>query len=244
MTARPFNSRDALIDDWTAQDTWRIFRIMAEFVEAFETMAGLDRPAVSVFGSARVLPGSPTYEMAREVSRKLAEAGFAVITGGGPGAMEAANLGAREGQGTSIGLNIRLPHEQAPNPYQDLALDFRYFFIRKVTFVKYASAFVILPGGFGTLDELSEALTLIQTKKILPFPVVLVGREFWAGLLDWLRTTLAADGMIAAGDLELMTIVDSIDEAVELVCREYDQVCRERGQPVRLSRQARGERKG
>jgi len=234
--------RDALIDDWTAQDTWRVFRIMAEFVEAFETMADLDRPAVSVFGSARVLPGSPTYELAREVSRKLAEAGFAVITGGGPGAMEAGNLGAREGGGTSIGLNIRLPHEQAPNPYQDIALDFRYFFIRKVTFVKYACAFVILPGGFGTLDELSEALTLIQTKKILPFPVVLLGREFWSGLLDWFRNTIAAQGMIAIDDLKLMTIVDSVDQAVELVCREYDQVRRERGQPERAPRRVQSQR--
>jgi uncharacterized protein (TIGR00730 family) len=197
-------------------DTWRTLRILSEFVDGFEALAEVG-PAVTVFGSARSLPGEPTYELARVIGRQLAEAGFAVITGGGPGAMEAANRGCQEGGGLSVGCNIELPHEQGLNPYLDLSIEFRYFFARKTMFVKYADAFVILPGGLGTLDELFEALTLIQTGKIRHFPVVLMGTAFWGGLIEWMRATQVPAGTIAAADLKLFHLTDDPAEAVAII---------------------------
>ena len=177
-----------VIDDFTSRDTWRIFRIIAEFVEGFEMLAKIP-PAVAIFGSARTPPGSPGYELGQAIASILAQNGYSIITGGGPGIMEAANKGAAEAGAASVGLNIELPLEQKPNIYGNKLLNFRYFFVRKVMFVKYSIAFVILPGGFGTLDELFEAITLIQTRKIKPFPVILVGKEYWKGLLDWIGDT-------------------------------------------------------
>jgi uncharacterized protein (TIGR00730 family) len=189
-------------------------RIAAEFLEGFKAVERIDRPAVSVFGSARVAEGHPAYAAARETGRRLAEAGFAVVTGGGPGVMEAANRGAREGGGLSIGFNIELPHEQGSNPYLDIHVTFRHFYVRKTMFVKAAEGFVIFPGGFGTLDELFEALTLIQTGKVLHFPVVLFDSDYWEPMLDWIRERLLAEGMISPGDVELLHVTDSVDEAV------------------------------
>ena len=197
-------------------DPWRALRILSEFVDGFDAMAAVG-PAVTVFGSARTAPESPEYELARKIGRKLAEAGYAVITGGGPGTMEAANRGCREGGGLSVGCNIELPHEQESNQYVDLGVEFRYFFARKVMFVKYADGFVILPGGFGTMDELFEALTLIQTGKVRHFPVVLVGSDYWSGLVDWIRGTLVARGTVSAADLDILRITDDPDEVVRLV---------------------------
>lgn len=197
-------------------DPWRALRILSEFVDGFDAMASVGR-AVTVFGSARVKEGSHEYELARTIGRKLAEAGYAVITGGGPGTMEAANRGCREGGGLSVGCNIELPHEQALNPYVDLGVEFRYFFARKTMFVKYADGFVILPGGFGTMDELFEALTLIQTRKVRHFPVVLVGSAYWRGLLDWARDTLLVHGTISPEDLELVQVTDDPDEVVRIM---------------------------
>jgi uncharacterized protein (TIGR00730 family) len=194
----------------------RLQRIDEELVRGFDALSGVSG-AVSVFGSARIRAGHPDYELARLIARRLGEAGFAIITGGGPGIMEAANRGAREAGATSVGLNIELPFEQAPNAYQDIALRFHYFFTRKLMFVRYATAFVALPGGFGTLDELFEALVLIETRKIRHFPVVLVRTEFWAGLLDWLRAGLAAEALIAPADLALIATTDDPDEVVALV---------------------------
>jgi uncharacterized protein (TIGR00730 family) len=194
----------------------RLERIRAELVTGYDALAHLGS-AVSVFGSARTPPEHPDYALARATARRLGEAGLAVITGGGPGIMEAANRGAKEAGATSVGLNIELPFEQAPNPYQDIALRFHYFFTRKVMFVRYASAFVVFPGGFGTLDELFEALLLIQTGKIRHFPVVLLQSSFWAGMTGWLRERVAADGMIAPSDLDLLTETDDPDEVVALV---------------------------
>ncbi len=198
------------------EDPWRVLRIMSEFVDGFDALAEVG-PAVTVFGSARATEGSPIYEQAREIGRTLARDGWAVITGGGPGVMEAANRGCQEAGGLSIGCNIELPHEQSVNAYIDVAIEFRYFFARKTMFVKYADAFVILPGGFGTLDELFEALTLIQTGKIRHFPVVLVGTEYWAGLLAWARETLMADGTVSEADLALLTVTDDPDEVCRVV---------------------------
>lgn len=203
-----------VIDEITAKDTWRIFRIMSELVEGFDTLSKVG-PAVSIFGSARTKPEDPDYKMAEELAFKLAERGFAVITGGGPGMMEAANKGAKRAGGTSIGLNIRLPHEQAANPFQTVSLDFRYFFLRKLMFIKYAMSFVMMPGGFGTLDELFEALTLIQTLRIKRFPVYLVDSKFWGPLFDWMKTTLLQRGLVSAKDLRLFSIVDDTDRLVE-----------------------------
>jgi hypothetical protein len=197
-------------------DPWRALRILSEFVEGFDAMADVG-PAITVFGSARVHEGSPAYDQAREIGRLLAKAGYAVITGGGPGVMEAANRGCQEGGGLSVGCNIELPHEQDINPYVDLGVEFRYFFARKVMFVKYADGFVIMPGGFGTMDELFEALTLIQTGKIRHFPVVLVGSKFFGGLVDFIRATLLDQGMIAATDVDLVSITDDPAEAVRMV---------------------------
>jgi uncharacterized protein (TIGR00730 family) len=197
-------------------DDERLQRVHDELAGGFAALAGVER-GVSVFGSARILPEHPDCELARTTARRLAEAGFAIITGGGPGIMEAANRGAQEGGGTSVGLNIDLPFEQAANAYQDIELRFHYFFTRKVMFVRYASAFVVFPGGFGTLDELFEALLLIQTGKVRHFPVVLVGTEFWTGLLAWLRERVAAEALIAPTDLDLIALTDSPDEVVALV---------------------------
>ena len=200
-------------------DPWRALRILSEFVEGFDALASVG-PAVTIFGSARVPEGAPDYELARGIARRLAEHGFAIITGGGPGIMEAANRGCREGGGLSIGCNIELPHEQGLNAYVDLGVEFKYFFARKTMFVKYADAFVILPGGFGTLDELFEALTLIQTGKIRDFPVVLVGSAYWQGLIDWMRATQVAAGTITENDVALLKVTDDPDEVAEII-RQY-----------------------
>jgi uncharacterized protein (TIGR00730 family) len=199
-------------------DEERLERIRGEMGEGFVALAGVTR-AVSLFGSARTLPEDPDYEVAREVARMLGEAGFAIITGGGPGTMQAANQGARDVGAQSIGLNIQLPFEQRFNPYVDIALRFHYFFTRKVMFVRYSSAFLVLPGGFGTMDEMFEALTLIQTGKVLHFPVVLLGNHYWSGLLDWLRATMLAEGKISAGDIDLLQIADDPAHAVAIVER-------------------------
>lgn len=203
-----------------ALDSWRVFRIMGEFVEGFEAMTG-QGPCVSVFGSARVRPGDAMYQLCVETARQLGEAGFGIITGGGPGMMEAANRGAREAGVASIGCNIELPFEQGTNPFVDLAVDFRYFFVRKTMFVKYADAFVIFPGGFGTMDELFEALTLIQTGKVRNFPVVLVGTEYWGGMVDWIRDRMLAERKVSPDDLDLLYLTDDPAEVVEHVVRRY-----------------------
>ncbi|NNM45911.1 TIGR00730 family Rossman fold protein [Knoellia koreensis] len=202
--------------DWVHTDPWRVLRIQSEFVEGFGALAELG-PAVSVFGSARTKPDSPFYELGTEVGRRLVEAGYAVITGGGPGAMEAANKGARDAGGDSVGLGIELPFEQGLNEYVNLGVNFRYFFARKTMFVKYAQGFIVLPGGFGTLDELFEAITLVQTQKVTSFPIVLMGREYWSGLFEWLRGTLLAEGMVAAKDIDLLHLTDSVDEAIDII---------------------------
>ena len=202
--------------DWLHNDPWRVLRIQSEFVEGFGTLAELG-PAVSVFGSARTTPDHPTYELGVRVGRALVEAGFAVITGGGPGAMEAANKGAWEAGGVSVGLGIELPFESGLNPYVDLGVNFRYFFARKTMFVKYAQGFIVLPGGFGTLDELFEALTLVQTRKVTSFPIVLMGTDYWGGVLDWLRSTALDRGTVNAADLDLFCLTDDVDEAVRHV---------------------------
>lgn len=203
-------------DEFRRTDPWRVFRIMGEFVEGFDELATVTR-GVSFFGSARISAGDHYYEAARETASLFAQAGFAVITGGGPGIMEAANKGAFEGGGTSIGCNIELPHEQKPNPYQTLSLKFKYFFVRKMMFVKYSTAFIIFPGGFGTLDEMFEALTLIQTHKIRDFPVVLYGSEYWQELLEWVKNSMLARRMISERDLRLLHLTDSPAHAVEIV---------------------------
>ncbi len=202
--------------DWVHSDPWRVLRIQAEFVEGFGALAELG-PAISVFGSARFKPGEPEYVLAERVAAGLVKAGFAVITGGGPGVMEGANKGAAQAGGTSVGLGIELPFEQGMNRFVELGVNFRYFFARKTMFVKYANGFVVLPGGFGTFDELFEALTLVQTRKVRQFPVVLVGVDYWSGLLDWLRDTVLARGAISPPDLDLLKLTDDPDEAVRLV---------------------------
>jgi uncharacterized protein (TIGR00730 family) len=200
-------------------------RIADEFLEGFETVAGIEKPAVSIFGSARLRPGHPTYQAAVETGRRFAAAGFTVVTGGGPGIMEAANRGAQEGGGVSVGFNIELPHEQESNPYLDVSLTFRHFYARKTMFVKAAEGFVIFPGGFGTLDELFEALTLIQTGKVLHFPVVLFDSAYWRGLLDWIQGRLLAEGMISANDQELLVVTDAPAQAVAAVVTCYERRC-------------------
>jgi len=202
----------------SGEETWRIFRIMSEFVDGFESLREVG-PAISIFGSARTPKTDWSYKCAMEVAEKLAQRGFTVISGGGFGIMEAANRGARNGKGISVGLNINLPHEQHPNRYQDIPIMFRYFFVRKVMFVKYAAGYVIMPGGFGTLDELFEALTLIQTDKIHKFPVVLMGKYFWEGLLQWMHNTLEKQGMISPEDMNLFHLTDDPDEAVEYIIK-------------------------
>lgn len=209
-----------------AKEPWRIFRIVSEFVDGIDAMRDV-KPAVSIFGSARTCRGDRWYGAARKLAKELAKRGLSIVTGGGPGIMEAANRGAQDGGGRSIGLNIQLPVEQSPNAYQDLELHFRYFFVRKFHFVKHSSAFVIFPGGFGTMDEMFEALTLIQTHKIAELPVVLIGRSYWRGLLDWMRTTMQADGYVSRSDLDLFHLTDDLDEAAELIDR-----CVLRGEPL------------
>jgi uncharacterized protein (TIGR00730 family) len=203
------------------QEAWRVLGIMSEFTIATERLRGI-RPAVSVFGSARIREGHPYYEKAREVSRRLSDAGFAVISGGGPGLMEAANKGAFAGRSPAIGLNILLPKEQASNSYQDVSVDFRYFFARKMMFVRFASAYVVLPGGFGTLDELSECLTLVQTGKSRRIPIILVGAPFWRGFVDWVRDRLVGEGMIDADDVKLMQLIEEPAEIVEAIFNFYE----------------------
>jgi len=223
------------IEDFTTNDTWRLFRIMAEFVDGFEEMNGHDphtanfqQPAVTIFGSARTSPDHPFYEAAELCARLLVQDGFAVITGGGPGIMEAANKGAIEAGGKSIGLNIDLPMEQKPNEYIGNLINFRYFFCRKVMFVKYAAAFIIFPGGMGTMDELFESLTLIQTQRIQRFPVVLYGRSYWKGLLDWMQETMLAEKCISPGDMDLFTLVDDPADVAAIAKSCYDQQCQAR----------------
>jgi uncharacterized protein (TIGR00730 family) len=220
-TIPPVTADERLLDsrrraDWKTRDAWRALRILSEFVEGFDSLADLPR-AVSVFGSARSKPGSPECELAERLGAALARAGYAVITGGGPGVMEAANKGATEAGGLSVGLGIELPFEQGLNPWVDIGIDFRYFFARKTMFVKYAQAFVVLPGGFGTMDELFEALTLVQTRKVTRFPVVMMGSAYWHGLLTWLRDTMQAEGKIGPEDLDLLFVTDDVDEAVRHV---------------------------
>jgi uncharacterized protein (TIGR00730 family) len=204
-----------------SRESWKIFQIMAEFVEGFETLAQI-RPSVSIFGSARTAPEHPYYALAEEIARKLSDAGFSVVSGGGPGIMEAVNKGAYAGRSASVGLNIKLPHEQNENPYQDLSLTFQHFFARKVMFVKYAAAYVILPGGFGTLDELMEILTLVQTGKSRQIPVILVHKPFWSGLIDWFKTTLVKEGVISATDLDLFVVLDKPQDVLDAIFRYYE----------------------
>lgn len=209
--------RPNLDADWTNGDPWRVLRIMGEFVDGFESLADIGKKAVTVFGSARVQPGSEFYQLGEEVGKAFAEAGYTVITGGGPGLMEAASKGAHENGGLSVGLGIELPHEQGMNQYIDLGIEFRYFFVRKTMFVKYAQAFVVLPGGFGTLDELFEAITLVQTHKIKQFPIVLVGKDYWSGLLGWIRDGLVAQGMVDLEETGIIQVVDTAAEAQRIV---------------------------
>jgi uncharacterized protein (TIGR00730 family) len=217
--------------DFTRTDPWRVMRIMGEFIEGFDTLASVDK-AVTIFGSARIGPDDPHYDAAMETARLLAEAGFAIITGAGPGIMEAANKGARIGGGRSIGCNIELPFEQGSNPYVDTLVNFRYFFVRKTMFIKYSVAFVIFPGGFGTLDELFEALTHIQTGKIYRFPVILFGRYYWAGLLRWLQARVLTEGKISEGDLDLMLVTDDPAEAVHAILTAYKSLGKTAGQQI------------
>ncbi len=207
-------------ENFAQEETWRIFRIMSEFVEGFEMLSKVEK-AVSLFGSSRTNPHSEYYKLAEEIAYLLAKEGYAIITGSGPGLMEAANKGTRRAKGLSIGLNIQIPAEQKPNQYVDLVLDFRYFFVRKVMFVKYAKAFVILPGGYGTLDELTEALNLIQTERIPKFPVILCNREYWKGMLDWLKETVLKKGHISQEDLDIFKVVDEPKEVVGAIRKFY-----------------------
>jgi uncharacterized protein (TIGR00730 family) len=206
---------------WSARESWRVFGIMAEFVEATERLAAV-RPAVSIFGSSRTPPDHPYYALAEVIARKLSDAGFTVISGGGPGLMEAANKGAYFGKSLSVGLNIQLPHEQQANPYQDISQTFRHFFSRKVMFVRFASAYVVMPGGFGTLDELMEALTLVQTRKSRRIPIILVGTEYWGGLVTWMRERLVTEKMIDPEDMDLIQLIDEPAQVVEAIFTHYE----------------------
>jgi uncharacterized protein (TIGR00730 family) len=226
LAPRPAGERQA----FTSSDPWRALRILGEFVEGFDALSDLDW-AVTIFGSARLKPGTPWYEKAVETGRKFGEANFAVITGGGPGVMEGANKGAKAAGTVSVGLNIELPHEQESNPYLTRGIQFRYFFVRKMMFVKYSRGFVVLPGGFGTLDELFEALTLIQTSRIRDFPVVLMGRDYWSGLVQWLTGTVAREHMISPEDLHLFHVTDDPADAVDFVLERVRlQILEERGE--------------
>ncbi|MFP5419057.1 MAG: TIGR00730 family Rossman fold protein [Gammaproteobacteria bacterium] len=218
ISADPARSAE---NEYSARESWRMLGIMAEFVEATERLASI-RPAVSIFGSARTPADHAYYMLTEDIARKLSDSGFSVISGGGPGIMEAANKGAYFGKSPSIGLNIQLPHEQTGNPYQDISQTFKHFFARKVMFVKFAAAYVVMPGGFGTLDELSEALTLVQTGKIARIPIILVGSGFWSGLVEWFRGTLTEEGMISPDDMELIQIIDHPQEVVDAIFNHYE----------------------
>ncbi|MDD4273131.1 MAG: TIGR00730 family Rossman fold protein [Desulfobacter postgatei] len=209
------------IDDFKSGESWRLFKIMGEFVEGIDELHDLG-PAVSIFGSSRTTKGHPDYETARKTAACFAAGGYAVITGGGPGIMEAANMGALEQNGESVGLKITLPFEEKSNAYMTRSLDFNYFFIRKVMFVKYAQAYIIMPGGLGTMDEMFETLTLVQTRRIRKMPVILMNKEFWAGLLDWIKKSLAATGLISAEDMELFSLVDTPEQALKIVNNFYN----------------------
>ena len=209
-------------DTLLTRESWKIFQILAEFVEGFERLARI-RPSVSIFGSARTKPDHPYYQLTEQIARSLSDAGFSVVSGGGPGIMEAANKGAYAGKSPSIGLNIQLPHEQSGNPYQDISLTFRHFFARKVMFVKYAAAYVVIPGGFGTLDETAEILTLVQTGKTRRIPIILVNSAFWGGLVEWLQAKLVGEGMIDEADLDLFQVLDKPEEVVDAIFRHYEQ---------------------
>ncbi|MBN2516651.1 MAG: TIGR00730 family Rossman fold protein [Deltaproteobacteria bacterium] len=213
------DEKQYLVDALSIDESWRVFRIMAEFVDAIEELSKI-KHAVSIFGSARATPLDMYYQKTEQLARLLAREGFSVITGGGPGIMEAANKGASEEGGTSVGMNIHLPFEQTPNPYANVRIDYKYFFIRKVMFVKYAMAYVILPGGFGTMDELFEALTLIQTKRIKSFPVILMGSDYWSGLADWIKKTMLREGKISPGDIDLFQVIDEPENVVQHI-RKY-----------------------
>ena len=205
----------------SSREAWRVFGIMSEFVEATERLSAI-RPAVSIFGSARTTPDSPYYQLAENIARRLSDAGFSVVSGGGPGIMEAANRGAFHGKSPSIGLNIQLPHEQRTNSYQDISQSFRHFFARKYMFVRFANAYVVMPGGFGTLDELLEALTLIQTGKSRRIPIILVHSPFWSGLLDWFRNTLVGEGVISPEDVDLIQVIDQPEDIVDAIFKHYE----------------------
>jgi uncharacterized protein (TIGR00730 family) len=206
---------------WSARESWRVFGIMAEFVEATERLANV-RPAVSIFGSARVPADHPYYRLTEEIARQLSDAGFSVISGGGPGVMEAANKGAFFGRSLSVGLNIQLPHEQISNQFQDVSQTFRHFFARKVMFVKFASAYVVVPGGFGTMDELMEAMTLVQTQKIRRIPIILVQESYWRGLIDWMKDRMVGEHMIDAVDMDLIKVIDEPSQVVEAIFNHYE----------------------
>ena len=210
------DEKQYVIDALSVNESWRVFRIMAEFVEGIETLSNIEN-AVTIFGSARVKPDDIDYQKAEKLAKLLVQEKFNVITGGGPGIMEAANKGAAEAGGKSVGLNIKLPYEQKPNSYANIHIDYKYFFVRKVMFVKYAVAYVIMPGGFGTMDELFEALTLIQTKKIKSFPLILMGSQYWEGLIDWLKNRMLAEQKILPADMELIQVVDEPEEVVRLI---------------------------
>lgn len=207
-----------IVDDLKLGESWRLFRILGEFVEGIESLHDLG-PAVTIFGSARTLPTDPVYQTAERLAELFVKAGFAVITGGGGGVMEAANKGAANAGGTSAGLNIKLPFEQMPNPFANLKLEFKYFFVRKVMFLKYAAAYIALPGGFGTMDEVFEVMTLIQTKRVKPFPVILVGSDYWSGLLEWIQARLKGAGLISPEDMDIIQLIDDPEKVVATVKR-------------------------
>lgn len=217
----PLLAPELIEKPWAGREAWRVFAIIAEFAEATERLNGI-RPAVSIFGSARTSPDHPYYQLTEEIARQLSDAGFTVISGGGPGLMEAANKGAYHGRSLSVGLNIQLPHEQQTNAYQDVSQTFRHFFARKVMFVKFASAYVVMPGGYGTLDELMEALTLVQTRMIRRMPIILVRSAYWSGLMDWIRGTLVAEKMIDPTDVDLIQVVDRPEEVVNAIFDHYE----------------------
>ena len=216
----PSPPRSPVDHSMLTRESWKIFQIMAEFVEGFEQLSSI-KPSVSIFGSARTPEDHPYYELTQEIAFELSNAGFSIVTGGGPGLMEAGNRGGHQGKSQSVGLNIILPHEQTPNEYQDVSLNFRHFFSRKVMFVKYASAYVVMPGGFGTMDEVMESLTLIQTGKSRKIPIVLVGRDFWSGLVEWFKDKLVAEGMISADDMNLFSVVDTAAEVSKVIFDFY-----------------------
>lgn len=221
MSSLPKLPISAIQESWNSKEAWRVFGIMAEFVSATDRLNNI-HPAVSIFGSARTKPGQPYYKLTEEIARLLSDAGFSVISGGGPGIMEAANKGAFYGKSPSVGLNIQLPHEQVGNLYQNISQTFQHFFARKVMFVKFASAYVVMPGGFGTLDELMEALTLVQTGKTRRMPIILVGSQFWGGMLEWFRTALLTEEVISPEDMDLIQLIDEPEDVVSAIFKHYE----------------------